>query len=48
MSQAFIEKKHTPAMETMFRDVFKEQPWHLREQQQECESGPRAPKGHGH
>ena len=41
------EKKHTPSLSTMFEDVFARQPWHLREQQAECERGPRA-KGHGH
>jgi 2-oxoisovalerate dehydrogenase E1 component alpha subunit len=41
------EKKAAPALSTMFSDVFREQPWHLREQEQECTSGPRA-KGHGH
>lgn len=38
-------KKDKPALETMFTEVFAEQPWHLREQQRECENGPRA-KGH--
>jgi 2-oxoisovalerate dehydrogenase E1 component alpha subunit len=36
------EKAPAPTIESMFQDVFAEQPAHLREQQQQCESGPRA------
>ena len=31
-----------PPLATMFEQVYKDQPDHLREQQGECESGPRA------
>jgi 2-oxoisovalerate dehydrogenase E1 component alpha subunit len=40
------EKAPTPALRTMFEDVFKEMPWHLREQLAQCEAAPR-PTGHG-
>lgn len=39
------EKKAQPALDTMFDGVFAQKPWHLREQEQACVSGPRA-KGH--
>jgi pyruvate dehydrogenase E1 component alpha subunit len=35
-----------PALSTMFEDVFKEVPWHLREQREELLRGPRAKTGH--
>ena len=35
-----------PSASTMFEDVYKEMPWHLREQQHTLLRGPRA-KGHG-
>lgn len=35
------EKKEPPAIASMFDDVYAEQPWHLREQREACESGPR-------
>ena len=40
------EAKPRPVVETMFEEVFAEQPWHLREQQAQCASGPRAKTGH--
>lgn len=40
------EGKPGPELETIFTTVFKDMPWHLREQQQECFDGPRAKKGH--
>ncbi len=40
------EAKADPPLETMFEEVYKEQPWHLREQEQECLQGPRANKEH--
>ena len=43
---AAAEAKPMPDVGTLFHDVYKEQPWHLAEQQQDCEQGP-APKGHG-
>jgi 2-oxoisovalerate dehydrogenase E1 component alpha subunit len=39
------EKTPAPPLRSMFEDVFKEMPWHLREQLAECE---RSPRGHGH
>ena len=36
------EEKPPPELGRMFTDVYEEQPWHLREQQLQCESGPRA------
>jgi 2-oxoisovalerate dehydrogenase E1 component alpha subunit len=44
---AQAEKVAPPRLETMVEDVYAELPWHLREQQQELLSGPRA-KAHGH
>jgi pyruvate dehydrogenase E1 component alpha subunit len=41
------EKIPPPPLESMLEDVYAELPWHLREQQQELLSGPRA-KAHGH
>lgn len=41
------EKTAPPALETMFDDVFKEKPWHLREQFAELSRGPRAKGHHG-
>lgn len=46
--KACIEKAEAtakPGLDTMFDGVFAEKPWHLREQEQECASGPR-PKAH--
>ena len=40
------EGKSPPELASMFRDVFAKQPWHLREQQEQCVKGPRAPEGH--
>jgi pyruvate dehydrogenase E1 component alpha subunit len=37
------ESKPASALHEMFRDVYAEQPWHLREQEAECLRGPRAP-----
>jgi len=34
-----------PSLESLFEDVYAEQPWHLREQARECVEGPR-PKAH--
>ena len=36
------EAKPAPELAAMFTDVYDEQPWHLREQQLSCVSGPRA------
>jgi len=36
------EAKPKPGIDTMFEGVFADQPWHLREQQSECEKSPRA------
>jgi pyruvate dehydrogenase E1 component subunit alpha len=44
---AEAEKVPPPPLESMLEDVYAELPWHLREQQQELLSGPRA-KAHGH
>ncbi len=41
------EAKAPPSLESMFEGVFREQPWHLREQREECVKGPRAPQRHG-
>jgi pyruvate dehydrogenase E1 component alpha subunit len=35
------EQREPPALASMFRDVYAEQPWHLSEQSESCESGPR-------
>jgi 2-oxoisovalerate dehydrogenase E1 component alpha subunit len=43
---AEAEKVPPPPLESMMQDVFKEMPWHLREQQAALLAGPRA-KGHG-
>ena len=43
---AASEKKEKPSLATMFEGVFREQPWHLREQQEQCENGPRAEDHH--
>ena len=40
------EKTAAPALRTLFEDVYKEMPWHLREQLAECERSPR-PEAHG-
>lgn len=40
------EKTAPPSLPSMFEDVYKEMPWHLREQQAECEQGPRAKSHH--
>ena len=36
------EEKGAPELADVFSDVYAEQPWHLREQQTQCEAGPRA------
>lgn len=36
------EAKPPPELRQMFADVYAEQPWHLREQQEQCLGGPRA------
>lgn len=41
------EQTPAPTVQTMFDDVYEVQPAHLREQQAECLSGPRARKRHG-
>jgi len=38
---AASEQKPPPSLASMFEDVFAEEPWHLREQREECERGPR-------
>ena len=43
---ADAEKVALPPLESMFEDVYKEMPWHLREQQAALLRGPRA-QGHG-
>ncbi|MEM6954714.1 MAG: thiamine pyrophosphate-dependent dehydrogenase E1 component subunit alpha [Myxococcota bacterium] len=43
---AAAEAKPKPSLASMFEDVFAEKPWHLKEQQAELESGPRAKSGH--
>jgi pyruvate dehydrogenase E1 component alpha subunit len=43
---AEAEKVAPPPLESMMEDVYKEMPWHLREQQAALLRGPRA-KGHG-
>ncbi|MBI3205482.1 MAG: pyruvate dehydrogenase (acetyl-transferring) E1 component subunit alpha [Myxococcales bacterium] len=40
------EKTPPPSLESMFEDVYAEQPWHLREQCAELLAGPRAPSAH--
>lgn len=40
------EEVEKPALSTMFHDVYEEQPWHLREQQELVERGPRTKLGH--
>ncbi|MFO0571528.1 MAG: thiamine pyrophosphate-dependent dehydrogenase E1 component subunit alpha [Polyangiaceae bacterium] len=40
------EKTHTPALETLFDDVYASLPWHLEEQKAELLAGPRAPAPH--
>ena len=40
------EAKAKPKLETMFEEVFEELPWHLREQQEEVLTGPRAKAHH--
>jgi pyruvate dehydrogenase E1 component alpha subunit len=35
------EKREAPAIASMFEDVYAEQPWHLGEQSESCERGPR-------
>lgn len=37
------ESKPRSELHDVFRDVYAEQPWHLREQEAECIQGPRAP-----
>lgn len=38
---AAAEGRPKPALSTMFEDVYAEPPWHLLEQRDECETGPR-------
>ncbi len=40
------EAKDKPALSTMFDGVYAEKPWHLQEQQEQCENGPRAKEHH--
>ncbi len=40
------EETSRPALSTLFNDVYEEQPWHLREQQEVLERGPRTTIGH--
>lgn len=40
------EQKPDPPLESVFSEVYRDQPWHLREQQDACLDGPRAKKGH--
>jgi 2-oxoisovalerate dehydrogenase E1 component alpha subunit len=39
------EEKPAPELRHMFTDVYAERPWHLREQEAQCTSGPRALAG---
>ncbi|MCS6797188.1 MAG: thiamine pyrophosphate-dependent enzyme [Myxococcota bacterium] len=41
------ERTPPPALSSMFDDVYAQRPWHLREQAESCERGPRA-RAHGH
>lgn len=43
---AEAERTELPALTTMFEDVYAEQPWHLREQQEQLLRGPRAKSRH--
>ena len=43
---AKAEEKDKPTLSTMFEGVYEEKPWHLREQQEQCENGPRAKEHH--
>ncbi|MAQ13703.1 MAG: 3-methyl-2-oxobutanoate dehydrogenase [Sandaracinus sp.] len=43
---AKAEAKPKPALSTMFDGVYAEKPWHLKEQQEACENGPRAKEHH--
>lgn len=38
---AASEQKPAPPLASLFEDVYAELPWHLREQREECEEGPR-------
>ena len=40
------ERTPSPALESMFEDVYESPPWHLQEQRQQLLSGPRAPSAH--
>jgi 2-oxoisovalerate dehydrogenase E1 component alpha subunit len=40
------EQKPPPSLESMFDDVYAERPWHLSEQFEACQNGPRAKRGH--
>ena len=40
------EAKKKPELNSIFTEVFAKQPWHLKEQQAECENGPRAKPAH--
>jgi pyruvate dehydrogenase E1 component alpha subunit len=42
---AMAERTGPPPLETLFGDVYAEEPWHLREQREQCLLGPR-PKAH--
>ncbi len=43
---AAAEQKPDPPLESVFTEVYRDQPWHLREQQEACVDGPRVKKGH--
>jgi 2-oxoisovalerate dehydrogenase E1 component alpha subunit len=36
-----------PPLESMFEEIFSDNPWHIAEQKAECLNGPRAKTGHG-
>jgi 2-oxoisovalerate dehydrogenase E1 component alpha subunit len=40
------EQKPAPALDSLFDDVYAERPWHLSEQLEACQNGPRAKRGH--
>lgn len=42
-----VERDPPPALPTLFDDVFRTLPWHLREQREESMNGPRPAGGHG-
>lgn len=43
---ARAEQKADPELGDVFDEVYKDKPWHLAEQEEECVKGPRAKKGH--